>query len=300
MAASLLTTVLTYFVRYRRPISHALMESPEAIRKLRWDAYTVRLHHLTQMLRAAPPILVAGLLVVGFGIGLWQVTTCGLGFNARLGLSIAMSGLPTACALNLRKVLISFPRSTSILLKITALAVYAAVGISIWKLSISSLPTNDKIGIGFGAIGVTTFVLPPVSPPMIIVDFLDSVLPYPAGDARASKNEKSFWQHLTLAVTHFVITGVMGVAIWKLLTSSLPDNTKIGIMLGAMGVPLFLLALTLDDDNSLLFVLLAIGVCFALAIWKLATSLLSDNAKLGLGALIVCGPVVVATTLDAV
>ncbi len=274
------------------------MESPGAIRKLRWDAYTVRLHHLTQMLRAAPPILVAGLLVVGFGIGLWQVTTCGLGFNARLGLTIAMSGLPTACSANLRKAATSFPRSTSILLKAAALASYAGVGISIWKLSMSSLPTNDKIGIGFGAIGVTAFLLPPISPPMIIIDFLDAVLPYPAGDER-SKNDRGFWFHLRVAVTNFVFSGAMGVAMWKLLTSSLSDNAKIGIILGAISVPLFLVAFALDDDKALLFILLAVGDCFALAIWKLAISSLSDTAKLGLSALIVCGPVIVVTTLDA-
>jgi hypothetical protein len=301
LAASLFITFLTYSVRFRRPISHAIVSTPETVRTLRWGAAFALSRRVVQLVR--PWVIILGFLgsMAGFAVGLWLVATHpGLSSDARIGIGTALGVVPPMlyCVRFLRKL----ARPESLPQLISVAVVVAAWGVALWKLATTrALETNDKIGLALGIFGLQFSSSGPSSGPVVLVGILHR------GERPLTANR--IVTRMIRAILRLTLWTTHGIVLWRIFISpALVDAAKIAIAVAVTGVlPLcvgFIWRLGLgepddvdanDTNGHWLFSrkfllrlagdLMIMGVCAAVspAVWKLSTSRLADGTKVAIG-----------------
>ncbi|KAK0631231.1 hypothetical protein B0T14DRAFT_596948 [Immersiella caudata] len=314
LSASLFVTFLTYSVRFRRPISHAIVSTPETVRTLRWGAAFALSRRVAQLVRPWVILLIFLGSMAGFAAGLWLVAThSGLSSDARIGIGTALAVVPPLfyCLRFLK--MLSRPESLPQLILIFVIS--AAWGAALWGLATTrALETNDKIAAALSIIGLQFSSSGPSSAPIVLVGILYR--------GKRPLTAKRITTRMLRAILRLAFLATYGVVLWRLFVSSaLTDIAKIGIAIGVAGVvPLCIgtvwkLALQAGEQNrwppeddtddtsghwlfSRKFLLrlagdlMVMGVCGAVspAVWKLSTSQLGDGTKVAIGIGAVCVP----------
>lgn len=297
---SLGVTAAAYIIRFRHPLVTAAYHTPQTIRRMRWDMLAARTRRWMQVLRSPSFRLIPFLFFSLLGVAVWLAATKPPTDEAKIGITAT---LPVATWLlepgrgvsNKQRRFRWRERALTVLL-------FAGAGVGLWAVATSTLPVDSRIGLG-----LVVFRFPVLftltSSHSVIPRQIDSVVwCYITPGRRARLPAHPLWFDAARAV----LCSVLGVALWKLFTSPLSDATKIGVAVGAMGVPLMLLGLpfrmpsvVLDTDGMSVMRVISVitwGGVFgflpiqAVGIWKVSTaSSLSVDAKLGIGVVINTG-----------
>ncbi len=299
-------TAFTYFVRFRRPLATAAYQTPEAVRRLRWDVLIASSRSWTQRTRSLRQVVYRLVLNAVLGVAFWLAATKPQTDDAKIGITVSL--LAVLALLDAPRVIPRIPLRLRLLQQAALVAFLSSVGVALWALATSSLPVDTKIGLALGVIGIPAFSAPTcyhiVTNPILGGRMIHPHFYQNYEDPERSLGSKL--RHFLIATTADGIMAALcaayGVAMWKLFTSPLSDATKIGVSIGAVGVPLALVSRLVPRRPpserigalSLRNVFLkATGVLsefsiLAVAIWKLSTaSSLSVSAKLGIWVAIV-------------
>jgi len=310
VAASLLITILTYSIRFRRPLSRIIMSTPGAVRTLRWDVAFVMTRRVVQFARPwAKWVFYLGSLI-GFEVSLWFVAQHpSLTPDARIGIGTALGALPPTYYALVRKGLKYFTEHKKIPQLMFFFLAVVAVGVALWKLATRpAFETNEKIGVALGIFGVQFFVGGICSIPIILI----SILNCPNGEAFYPGVVKQVIPRTLQAIMRLTLLTVHGVVLWKLFTSPVvAESAKICVAIGVAIVTTIVGFRFFSDPQKYpwpfrerhrvwtkifadlvatdLFFMSVAGAVSP-AVWKLATSQLSDGTKVAIGIGAICTP----------
>ncbi|KAH6651316.1 hypothetical protein F5144DRAFT_589559 [Chaetomium tenue] len=220
VAISLGVTAATYFIRFRRPLVGAVHQTPQAIRRMRLDILAARMRRWAQVLRHLAsdynliPLLLLGLM----GVAVWLAATLPATDETRIGVIPSLAVITQLLEPgNIISNRLRWVRPSQAIIKL-ALFIGAAVGL--WAIATSTLPIDTRIVL---------FTL--TSSHTIMPAMMDSV----AWCYLTPKLRVRLLVHpLLFDTTRAALCSVMGVALWKLFTSSLSDDSKIGVAIGTM------------------------------------------------------------------
>ncbi|KAK0742609.1 hypothetical protein B0T18DRAFT_167344 [Schizothecium vesticola] len=163
----------------------------------------------------------------GVAVAIWGVATCALPIETRIGLALGVVVFPslftTPWRLFGRRRFVGFffryddsissPSSswTDIIVYTSGIAMWAAVGVSLWKLFSSTASDATKIGVAIGLIGFPLITIGP----LLSFHFED---------------EKSFHlARLSLYAVRLGFSFIFGVMFWRLCISPLSVDAKVGV-----------------------------------------------------------------------
>jgi hypothetical protein len=300
-------TALTYSIRFRRPLAAAAYQTPNTIRRLRWDMLIARMRRWTQVLRSLLPRLAAVALYAALGVAFWLAATLPSTDDAKIGISVSLQAVPRL--LNPSLPLGRSYRELRPVQHAVVAAFLAGVGVALWALATSALPVDSKIGLALGIIAIPAFstsasfriATNPIFGGRVAHPFFFYSEQVMSEESLADRCRRSLIAILADGATAAAYSA-LGIALWKLFVSSLSDAAKIGVSVGAIGVPLMILQGShfgkerpVQDSGEAPFrpafmvirkVMARLGglSILAMAIWKVSTaSSLSVSAKLGIG-----------------
>jgi hypothetical protein len=294
VAVSLGVTAAAYFIRFRRPLAMAVYQTPQTIRRMRWDRLAARMRRWAQVLRSLAFHLAPFVFLAVVGVAVWIAATLPATDEAKIGIT---ASFPVVTQLLEPGYIVSNKlRRLRPIQQVFKAALYAGAGVALWAVATSALPIDTRIGIALVVLRLPVIVTLTWSHSIPRGRIGSDAWCYLTPKRRFQLPAHALWFDATRAAIVFGL----GVTLWKVFTSDLSDTAKIGVAVGAMGIPLMLLGMLFilsefvrDLDSKNIFRTITIvswgGVLGflpiqAMAVWKVSTaSSLSISAKLGIG-----------------